>query len=483
MRDWIPRPYQPLMVQHVLDHPRCALWAQMGLGKTCATLSAIDILLLSGAVSKVLVIAPLRVARSTWPEEAKKWTHLQHLRIVPIVGTDAQRREALKQQAEVYTINFENIQWLVNSMGLGWDFDMVVCDEATKVKATRLVQGSKRGRALAEVAFTHVKRWVNLTGTPAPNGLQDLWGQTYFLDQGSRLGRSYSDFENRWFGFQRAKDAVSNGKTYVKRIAFPHAQTEIQGLLKDICLTLDAKDWFPIDEPIVNTVYVDLPPDARRMYRNMEQELFTEIQEYGIEAFNAASKSIKLLAIANGSVYTGSGEAVENDTSHWVEVHTEKLDALQSIIDESGGTPVLVAYHFKPDRDRILKRFPGAVHIRTRAEEAAFKAGRIPIGVVHAQSIGHGVDGFQNATNILIFFAHWWAMEDRAQLIERIGPVRQIQSGHTTIEGRNRPVLLYNVVARDTLDTVVLERLESKVSVQAALTSFMKRRMDEPDPT
>lgn len=480
-RDWVPRPYQPPMVRHVLDHPRCALWAQMGMGKTCATLSAIDILLLSGAVSKVLVIAPLRVARSTWPEEAKKWTHLQHLRIVPILGTDAERRIALKQQAEVYTINFENIQWLVNSKGLAWDFDMVVCDEATKVKATRLVQGSKRGRALAEVAFTHVKRWVNLTGTPAPNGLQDLWGQTYFLDQGSRLGRSYSDFENRWFGFQRAKDAASNGKTYVKRIAFPHAQAEIQGLLKDICLTLESKDWFPIDEPIVTDVYVDLPPDARAIYKNMEREMFAEIQGYGIEAFGAAAKTIKCLQLGNGACYTGSDEAIEKDVAHWVDVHDEKLDALQSIIDESGGGPILVAYHFKPDLARLLKRFPQARHIKTKADEAAFKAKQVPIGLVHAQSIGHGVDGFQNVTNILVFFAHWWAMEDRVQLIERIGPVRQIQSGHVTIEGRNRPVFIYNIVARGTVDELVLERIKTKRSVQAILMDAMKRNEDDSD--
>ena len=455
----------------------------MGAGKSVSTLTALDALMLAGEVDKTLIVAPLRVARSTWVDEVAKWNHLQHLRVVPIVGTPGERERAMIEDADIFTINYENLQWLVTHWQDHWPYSTVVLDEVTRLRSARITQGSKRAAELQKVIYTKVARVIELTGTPAPSGLDSLYGQILLIDRGQRLGRTFTAFENRWFGYQRAADAVSNGRNYVKRVAFPHAQAEIQGLLKDICLTLDAKDWFPIDEPIVNTVYVDLPPDARRMYRNMEQELFTEIQEYGIEAFNAASKSIKLLAIANGSVYTGSGEAVENDTSHWVEVHTEKLDALQSIIDESGGTPVLVAYHFKPDRDRILKRFPGAVHIRTRAEEAAFKAGRIPIGVVHAQSIGHGVDGFQNATNILIFFAHWWAMEDRAQLIERIGPVRQIQSGHTTIEGRNRPVLLYNVVARDTLDTVVLERLESKVSVQAALTSFMKRRMDEPDPT
>jgi SNF2 family DNA or RNA helicase len=268
------------MIQHVLTHPRCALWAGMGMGKTSATLFAVRELLAAGRVKKVLVIAPLRVARTTWPDEVGKWNQLQSLRLVPVVGTDKERREALARPAEVYTINYENVQWLVNHLTANavWDFDMVVLDECTRVKRTRLVQGSKRGASLSTVAFTRVKRWVNLTGTPAPNGLEDLWGQTYFLDQGKRLGRSYSDFENRWFGFQRAKDAVANGRTFVKRIAFPHAQDEIQGLLKDICLTLDPKDWFPIDEPVVTNVYVELPPTARAIYRNMEREMFAEIQ-------------------------------------------------------------------------------------------------------------------------------------------------------------------------------------------------------------
>lgn len=479
--DFTPRPVQGPMIAHGLRNPRCAIWAGMGMGKTSGTLCIIDTLMLAGSVSKVLVIAPLRVARSTWPDEIGRWNQFAHLRMSIIVGTDVERRAALRADADIYTINFENIQWLVNSLGADWNFDMVVCDEVTKLKSTRTKQGSKRGRALADVAFTKVKRWISLTGTPAPNGMQDLWGQTYFLDQGQRLGRTYSDFENRWFGFQRAKDAVSNGKNYVKRIAFPHAQAEIQGLLKDICLTLDPKDWFPIDEPVVTNVYVDLPKEARAIYRAMEREMFAEIQGYGVEAFGAAAKTIKCLQLANGACYTGSDEAIQKDVAHWVDVHDEKLDALQEIIDASGGAPILVAYHFKPDLARLLKRFPQARHIKTKADEAAFKAKQVPIGLVHAQSIGHGVDGFQNVTNIMVFFAHWWAMEDRVQLIERIGPVRQIQSGHTTIEGRNRPVFLYNILARGTVDELVLERIQSKRSVQEILMAAMKAKENEDD--
>lgn len=472
-RDWVPRPYQPQIVQHILDHARCNVFAGMGMGKSSGVLTAFDTLQISGLASRMLIIAPLRVARTTWPSEVEKWTHTRHMKIVAIVGTEKERLAALAQDADIHTVNYDNIQWLIGQKQTPWKWDMVVADEVTRLRSTRSTQGSVRGKALLTVAFSQVKRWVGLTGTPAPNGLEGLWGQMYFVDKGARLGKSYSSFENRWFGFTRAN---FKSEDYVRRVAFPHAQAEIQALIKDVCLSLDPKDWFAIDEPIVNNVYVDLPPDARKVYKLMENELFAQIKGYDIEAFSAAAKSIKSLSIANGAVYTGADDQVEKDISHWVEIHTEKLDAMESIISESGGGPVLVAYHFKPDLQRILKRFPKARHIKTVADEAAFKAGTVPIGVVHAQSIGHGVDGFQNVTSTLIFFAHWWAMEDREQLIERIGPVRQIQSGHVTIAGRNRPVFIHNIVARDTIDEVVLERVASKRSIQDVLLDYMKRK-------
>ena len=354
----------------------------------------------------------------------------------------------------------------------------VLVHNCTRLKSTRNIQGSKRGAALRDLLLTKTSRVIELTGTPAPNGLQDLYGQILLLDGGSRLGRSYSAFENRWFGFQRAADALKI-KTYVKRVVFPHAQAEIQGLLKDLCLTVLAKDCFPINEPQVFTVKVQLPPDARKMYRNMEREMFAEIQGYGIEAFNAATKSMKTLQICNGAVFTGSDEAIESGASHWVDVHDAKLDALESIINEADeGRPILVAYHFRPDIERILKRFPQARLIKTPSDEAAFKAGHIPVGLVHAQSIGHGVDGFQRVCNTLVFFAHWWAMEDRAQLIERIGPVRQIQAGNVQADGSNRPVLIYNIVAEQTIDEAVLQRVEGKLSTQDALLQYMRKVED-----
>lgn len=478
MKDLALRPYQPPMIDHIVRNPRCALWAFMGAGKSLVTLTALDMLLLTGDISRVLIIAPLRVARTTWPEEVKKWSHLKGLRVVPIIGTPTQRITATTRAAEVYTVNFENVQWLVKFWEGAWPYDCVVIDEATAFKSTRLVQGGARGQALIDHLLLRTKRVIELTGTPAPNGLQDLYGQILLLDGGQRLGRSYSAFENRWFGFQRVTDALK--RTYVKRVTFPHAQAEIQGLLKDICLTVQAKDCFDINEPVVINVEVDLPSNARLMYRTMERELFAEIQGFGIEAVHAGAKSIKCLSLANGAIYTGADIAAENGTGHWVEVHDAKLDALASIINEADeGRPILVAYQFKPDLERILKRFPQAVHIRTAFEEAAFKAGNIQVGVVHPQSIGHGVDGFQKVCNTIVFFGHWWAMDTRAQLIERIGPVRQIQTGHILPDGSNRPVLVYNIVARGTIDEAVLARVEGKASVQDALMAYMTKKEEQ----
>ena len=466
------------MVAHVLENPRCALFAGMGMGKTVCTLTAIEALLLSGAVRRVLVLGPLRVARTVWSEEVLKWKHLEHLRVIPITGAVSERNAAMNTPADVHTLNYENVQWLENNLmvsGRPWPWDMVVADEATSLKSHRSRQGGKRARSLSLFAFKEVKRWVNLTGTPAPNGLQDLWGQTWFIDQGARLGKSFSAFENRWFGYQRASDAVSHGRNFVKRIPFPHAQADIEAAIKDVCLTVDPKDHFPIDEPTVITVKVQLPPHARAIYRNMEREFFAEIEGFGVEAFNAAGKSIKLLGVANGSCYTGSPDQIEGDIEHWVTVHDEKLLALDSILAECGGVPILVAYHFRPDLVRLLKRYPQARHIKSTIDEADFKVGKIQIGLVHAQSVGHGVDGFQNATNIMVFFGHWWAMEQRLQLIERIGPVRQIQSGHTTAAGRNRPVFLYEIVAENTIDELVIERIRTKRSVQDILLAALKK--------
>jgi SNF2 family DNA or RNA helicase len=460
------------MLEHILTHPRCALWAGMGMGKTSAALMAIDGLLMAGETKMPLVLAPLRVARSTWPDEAQKWEQFAHLKILHITGNADERRKALDTKADIYTINYENLPWLTDSLVGKWPFDMVIADESTRLKSYRTRQGGARARTLANATLNKTRRWINLTGTPAPNGLQDLWGQTWFIDQGKRLGRTYSAFEERWFGIQRIRSAVQHNQGFVKRVVFPHAQAEIQALLQDVCLTLDPKDWFDLDEPIVRPVKVKLPPQARKHYREMEKALFTEVKEHGIEAFSVAGRDLKCLQIASGAMYTDP--AVDSDdhpkAKQWVEVHDEKIEALRSIIEEAAGNPVLVAYHFKSDLVRLQRAFPkGRVLDAKPSTISQWNAGEIPLLFSHPDSAGHGIN-LQDGGNILVYFSHWWALEARQQILERIGPMRQKQSGH------ERPVWVYHIVAEDTIDEDVILRIDSKKSVQDVLMDAMKRR-------
>ena len=453
-KHFTPRPYQTLIRDYILDNQRCAIWAGMGLGKSVSTLTALDLLSITEG-DPMLVVAPLRVARSTWPDEAGKWSHLSGLEVVPVLGSPSERLAALRVDAPVYTTNYENLPWLVEQWGERWPYKTVVLDESTKVKGFRTRQGGMRARALGTVAHTKIKRIVELTGTPSPNGLQDLWGQAWYLDRGQRLGRSFAAFSQRWFRTKPNGFGIE---------PLPHAQAEIQDKMRDICLTVDARDWFDLKDPIVTNIFVDLPMKARKHYAEMEKAMFTQLDEHEVEAFGAAAKTIKCLQIANGAAYVGDG----NDD--WRVLHDEKIDALASIIEESAGMPVLVAYHFKSDLARLLKAFPAG-----RALDAdprtlkAWNAGRIPVLFAHPASAGHGLN-LQDGGNILVYFSHWWNLEERQQILERVGPTRQMQAGY------DRPVFVYNLVARDTVDELVIERVESKREVQDILIAAMKRK-------
>lgn len=449
-----PRGYQSIITDHQLTIPRGATWAGMGLGKTVATYNTLDIEFLAGESRPVIIFAPLRVARSTWPEEALKWNHLRHIDVMPIVGTEKERRQALKHDASVYTCNYDNMIWLVEYFGERWPFRTVVLDESTRVKGFRLRQGTKRAHALAKVAHSHVKKMHLLTGTPSPNGLADLWGQMWFIDGGQRLGRTYSAFRDRWF--QKSFDGYGH-------TPLPHAQAEIQDRLRDVALSVDAADWFDLKAPIVNNIYVDLPPKARQLYNDMEKQMFMELEGSPVEAFTAATRTMKCLQIANGAAYI-------DDKQNWKGIHDEKILALEDVIEEANGAPVLVAYHFKSDLARLLRAFPqGRALDANPTTLREWNEGRIPVLFAHPQSAGHGLN-MQHGGNILVFFAHNWNLEDRLQILERIGPTRQMQSGY------NRPVFVHNIIARDTVDEMVMERVESKREVQDILLDAMKRR-------
>lgn len=467
-------PYQYLSVDHVIDTPKCALFAFMGAGKTASVLTAIDRMIFAEILTKpTLVVAPYRVARDVWPNEPKQWPHLNHLKVMPMLGTPTQRRDAFRVKADIFTINFENLEWLIREWGPHWPYGMVVVDESTKLKSLRANirqnasgttwvqgEGGTRARSLLKAIYAFKpERFVELSGTPSPNGLQDLWGQIFFLDYGRRLGKVFDAFQKRWFR------PSFDGFGYEP---LPFAQEQIQAALKDICLSLRSEDWFDLEKPIIKPIYVDLPPEARKQYREMEAKMFTEIREHPIEAFNAGARTQKLLQMAAGAVYLGSPD--DPGPRQWTEVHQAKLDALEEVYEEAAGMPVLVGYNYKHDLARILKRFPKAEHFSNKKGiEERWNNGKIPMLVAHPASMGHGLN-LQKGTNILARFSSDWNGEQFDQMLERIGPVRQMQAG------LNRNVFEYRVIARGTIDEDVYVSHESKRSVQDVLMDGLSRR-------
>ena len=458
-RKYTPRAFAPLVVQHFGDHPRCALWGKPGVGKSILTLTHLEVLHnVLGEDRPTLVVAPLRVARDGWAKESEKWEHLKGFEVVPVVGTPDERKAALRKQAPVYTTNYEQLPWLVEHFGKKWPFATIVADEATKLKGFRLRQGTQRAQALAKVSHTQVARFIQLTGTPASNGLEDLWGQAYYLDAGQRLGRTFSAFRDRWF-------RPSKAGQFTKWSQAEHAQEEIQGRLSDICLTLDPKDWFDLADPIVNVIEVELPSSARSAYRELERELFTMIAGNEIEAMNAAAKSQKCLQLCSGAVYL---DPERHPPGSWAEVHTEKLDALEELAAETGDDPILVAYQFKSDLARLLKRFPEGLNLSEPEGMAAAMAGKGKLWFGHPASMGHVVDGLQYHCNTIAFFAQDWNLEYHDQVLERVGPMRQMQAG------KDRPVFVHYLVARGTIDELVMSRRASKRNVQDLLLDYLK---------
>lgn len=451
------RPYQEIIVDHILDNKRCNVFVPMGLGKTLATLASLDILSLSDD-SKTLVIAPKRVAQSTWPDEVKKWNFEGS--IIPIIGNAKEREKALRQDAQIYTTNYENIPWLIEWFKYStkpWPFGTVVADEVTKLKGFRINQGTKRSKALAGVAHKSITKWVGLTGTPAPNGLKDLWGPMWFVDGGKRLGKSYTAFTDRWF---------VTGRDGFSLVPMAHAEKEIQHLISDVCLSLDAGDYFDLKEPIINKIVVELPTKAMQLYKDMEKRMFLELEgKLGpteVEAVNAAARTQKCLQLANGAIYTDMSK-------NWQETHDVKIQALDEIIEEANGEPVLVAYHFKHDLARLKSAFPsGHVFDDNPETLTRWNKGKIPILFIHPASGGHGLN-LQDGGNILAFFSVNWSLEEHQQVMERIGSIRQAQSGY------DRPIFIHYILANGTIDFDVVERLEGKATVQEALMQALRR--------
>ena len=431
----------------------------MGGGKSATVLTTVAAADLMDE-SPVLVLAPKRVAKSTWPDEVRKWNHLSHLSVSVAVGTAEERKRALMRDADIYTANYDIVPDLVDFYGDAWPFRTVVADECTRLKSFRLRQGGKRAAALAKIAHTKVSRWINLTGTPAPNGYLDLWGSTWFLDRGHRLGRTFDAYRSRWF-----KPPLGQFGAWT---LMPHAEAEINARIKDICITIDPRDYgLDLAEPINTVVEVELPARVRAHYKEMERHFFTEIGEHEIEAVHAGAKSQKLLQFTAGAVYTDA------ERTRWEVVHDEKIEALRSIVEEASGAPVLVSYYFKSDLERLKKAFKDHRDIGTPEGLRSALRGEGQVWLGHPMSIGHGVDGLQQHCNIMADFSMGWGLEPHQQILERIGPLRQMQAG------LERPVYRYSIIAKNTIDEDVLERHASKRSIQDILLEAMKRRRTE----
>lgn len=471
-----------------LSSPRraCGVWAGMGLGKTGSTLIALETLSILGEeVYPALVVAPIRVAQNTWPSEVEKWPdHLSDVTVSVAIGTPAQRVAALQRPAKIYTINYDNLSWLRKYYdGEPFPFKTIIADESTRLAGLRASvqtqtggkpvkpfiagQGSVQAMNLLRLSWAYKTFFIELTGTPATKGLEKLWGQLFFMDYGKRLGRTFSAFEGRWFAIRK------NESNYVQRVPFAHSDAEITRAVADICRAFDAKDYYDVREPIVRQIWVDLPPKAREQYNEMERTFYTKIEGHEVEAFNAGTKSGKLSQLANGAAYVGDADDIDDDSGErpWVTVHDEKLDALESIVEEANGMPVMVVYWFKSDLARLRKRFPrGRVLDKKKSTEDRWNAGEIPLLFVHYQSAGHGVN-LQDGGNICAIFGMTWSLDLYLQVIERIGPMRQLQSGY------DRAVFVYQILARNTIDEDMLDRMNTNKSILDALREGVKRRI------
>jgi gamma-glutamylcyclotransferase (GGCT)/AIG2-like uncharacterized protein YtfP len=326
-RIYTPRPWQVPITEHILEHERCAILATMGTGKTAATYTALDGLFMGGAPYPALAVGPKRVARDVWPVDVQKWEHLRNIEVVDLLGSRAARLDKLRRPASVNTISYDLLPWLIEELGDRWPFKIVVADESTRLKSMRIDEresklgkkflrstGGARAGALAKIAHTKIDRFIELTGTPSPNGLQDLWGPTWFLDAGQRLGRIYTGFTKRWF---------RTGYDGYGLEPLPHAEDEIYERLRDVYLTVDLADYIDIAEPVYKPVYVDLPPKVRNQYRDMERKFFAELEGGKIiGAVNAGAKSAKLFQFASGALYDDPDVMDDFDTEGWNDTDT-----------------------------------------------------------------------------------------------------------------------------------------------------------------
>ena len=407
---FMPHEYQKYAIEYIKSHPVTALFLDMGLGKTVTTLTAIrDLMYDTFEVQRVLVVAPLRVARDTWPDEIKKWDHLKCLACSVVVGSVPERRRALQQDADIYIVNRENLAWLYENSRL--DFDMVVLDELSSFKNHQ----SKRFRAMKALR-PRVKRIVGLTGTPSGNGLMDLWAEFRILDMGKRLGRYISQYRNLYF-----QPDKRNGMVVYSYKPLPGAEEAIYHQIADITVSMKATDYLKMPELVSVAKEVSLSEKEKERYDELKKSLVLELPGGEVTAANAASLTLKLSQMANGAIYT--------DDKDVVTIHDRKLDALEDLVESANGKPVLVAYWFKHDKDRIRKRME-ARELKESQDFADWNEGKIPVALIHPASAGHGLN-LQQGGSILVWFGLTWSMELYQQTNARLW--RQGQTDKTVI--------------------------------------------------
>lgn len=439
-----PHKYQTYAIEKIIDQKQTGLFLEMGLGKTVCTLTAIHQLIYDHfSVSKVLVIAPLRVAQTVWPDELEKWDHLTPLTMSLVLGSAADRKKALQKQAEVYVINRENVPWLTDYLKT-WPFDMVVIDELSSFKSPK----AKRFKELRKVR-PKVDRIVGLTGTPAPNGLIDLWAQMYLLDMGERLGKHITGYRDRYFfpGWQ-------NGHIVYRWDPKPEAEQRIYEKIDDICVSMKSEDWLQMPDRIENVTKVDLDPAERERYQQLKTDYILPMADSDVTADSAGVLSNKLLQMANGAVYD------ENKDVH--HVHGRKLDALEDMIEAANGKPVLVFYQYKHDLEAIKKRFPKAEGVDVKK----WNLGQIEIMLAHPASAGHGLN-LQDGGSTVIWYGLTWNLEHYQQANARL--YRQ---------GQKKTVFINHIITKGTIDESVYKALKNKDASQEALINAVKAELE-----
>lgn len=435
--------YQNRAIEFIKSKERCALFLDMGLGKTTSTLTAISDLIDSFAIQKALVIAPLRVANSTWKQEVEKWKHISHLRVSVCTGSEKSRRAALHRDADVYIINRENVTWLVDLYKKAWPFDCVIVDESSSFKnpSTRRFQSLKK-------VLPYTNYMILLTGTPSPNSLMDLWPQMYLVDFGESLGRTVTGFRQRFF------EQDFSGFRYTLRDGC--AET-IHALIADKVISMSAKDYLELPDRIELIEKVEMPPAALKRYKELEKTLLAELETgEEVEAVTAAGLANKMLQFANGAAY-------HDEHKNWAEIHKQKLDALEELVEDNPDENMLVAYNYRFDLERLLARFPQAVVLdKEQSTIDRWNRGEIKMLLAHPASAGHGLN-LQSGGSMIVWFGLNWSLELYQQFNARL---------HR--QGQTKPVRIVHIVTKDTIDERVLSVLKDKDATQASLLSALK---------